>query len=289
MNHSKTYVVDTNVLLDDPGALFKLRNGNENNVFIPYHVLLELNKFKKDPRLGHIVAKVIRHLSDHSDEFTILSTKEVAPPFAQQVDHHILDEIQGSDLEAPILVTNDKILQLQASLQGIHSENYKDSVPFKSEAEYVTGFVEDRDEVFANCFMWGETGKPVFFGNGGEKVIDYQHQMWNVTPRNVYQNLALELMGDDAIHVVSIQSEAGYGKSFLALATALYLTLERKLYNKIYVVKPMVEIGQKMGFLPGGVEEKMEPYTRYILDLVMKLHKSRRANRMFLNPDVHPG
>ena len=82
MNHSKAYVVDTNVLLDDPGALFKLRNGNENNVFIPYHVLLELNKFKKDPRLGHVVAKVIRHLSDHSDQFTILSTKEVAPPFA---------------------------------------------------------------------------------------------------------------------------------------------------------------------------------------------------------------
>ena len=57
MSQSKCYVVDTNVLLDDPNALFKLRNGNENDIFVPYHVLLELNKFKKDPRLGHIVAK----------------------------------------------------------------------------------------------------------------------------------------------------------------------------------------------------------------------------------------
>ncbi len=288
MNQSKAYVVDTNVLLDDPGALFKLRNGNENHVFVPYHVLLELNKFKKDPRLGHIVAKVIRHLSEHPDQFTILTTNNVAPPFAQQVDNHILDEIQASGLDTPILVTNDKILQLQASLQGIHSENYKDSVPFKSEAEYVTGFVERREDVFANCFMWSDTGKPIFFGNNGERVIDYQHKIWNVTPRNVYQNLAMELMTDESIHVVSMQSEAGYGKSYLALAMALYLTLEQKIFSKIYVVKPMVEIGQKMGYLPGKVEEKMEPYTRYILDLVLKLHKIRRANRLFINPDEHP-
>jgi PhoH-like ATPase len=286
--NNKAYVVDTNVLLDDPAALFKLRNGDENHVFIPYHVLLELNKFKKDPRLGHIVAKVIEHLSDYPDQFTILSTDNVAQPFSQQVDNHILEEIQTSGLDKPILVTNDKILQLQASLQGIKSENYMDSVPFKSEAEYVTGFVEDRSDVFANCFMWGETGKPVFFGNQGEKTIEYQHKIWNVSPRNVYQNLALELMTDDSIHVVSIQSEAGYGKSFLALATALYLMLERKSFSKIYVVKPMVEIGQKLGYLPGRVEEKMEPYTRYILDLLMKLHKTRQANRMFINPEDHP-
>ena len=185
MNHSKAYVVDTNVLLDDPAALFKLRNGNENHVFIPYHVLLELNKFKKDPRLGHIVAKVIKHLSDYPDQFTILTTDNVAQPFLQHVDHHILEEIQTSGLDQPILVTNDKILQLQASLQGICSENYKESVPFKSEAEYVTGFVDERDEAFANCFMWGETGKPVFFSNQGEKSIDYQHKVWNVAPRSV--------------------------------------------------------------------------------------------------------
>lgn len=288
MNHSKTYVVDTNVLLDDPGALFKLRNGNENRVFIPYHVLLELNKFKKDPRLGHIVAKVIGHLSEHPDQFTILQTQKVADIFSQHVDTHILEEIRKSGLGEPILVTNDKILQLQAGLHGIRSENYKESVPFKSEAEYVTGFVDDPAEVFANCFTWNDIGKPVLYGNDGPKTIDYQHKIWNVTPRNVYQNLALELMTDDSIHVVSIQSEAGYGKSFLALATALYLLLEKKSCQKIYVVKPMIEIGQKLGYLPGRVEEKMEPYIRYILDLVLKLHKMRPANRIFFNPDDYP-
>jgi PhoH-like ATPase len=288
MDPCKNYVIDTNVLLDDPNALFKLRNGNENQVFIPFHVLLELNKFKKDPRLGHIVSKVIHHLSQNPDQFKILETDQVAPPFQKQVDSHILNEIKSSDVPKPILVTNDKILQLQASLQGILSEDYKDSRPFKSEAEHVTGFVDSREDVFANCFMWNEVGKPLFFSNRGEKVVDYQHKIWNIRPRSVYQNLALEIMTDPSIHVVSIQSEAGYGKSFLALAAALVLMLEKKAHEKIYVVKPMIEIGQKMGYLPGGVEEKMEPYTRYILDLLLKLHQMRKANRIFIDPDGNP-
>ncbi len=288
MSQSKNYIVDTNVLLDDPEALFKLRNGSENHIFIPYHVLLELDKFKKDPRLGHIVAKVVEHLSEHPDQFTVLRTDQVSPSFHQQVDSHILLEIQNSRLDTPILVTNDKVMQLQASLRGIRSENFKDSAPFKSEAEHVTGFVASPKEAFANCFMWNDTGKPVFFGNGGEKTIDYQHKIWNITPRNVYQNLALELMTDPTINVVSMQSEAGYGKSYLALASALYLLLEKKSVEKIYVVKPMVEIGQKMGYLPGSVDEKMEPYTRYVVDLLLKLHKIRPANRIFIDAEQHP-
>jgi PhoH-like ATPase len=90
------------------------------------------------------------------------------------------------------------------------------------------------------------------------------------------------------IHIVSVQSNAGYGKSFLALAAALALVLEKKIYDKIYAVKPMIEIGQKMGYLPGGVDEKMEPYTRYISDLVRKLHRMLPANRIFLDPEGIP-
>jgi PhoH-like ATPase len=54
------------------------------------------------------------------------------------------------------------------------------------------------------------------------------------------------------------------------------------------VVKPMIEIGQKMGYLPGSVEEKMGPYSRSILDLLLKLHKLRPANRIFINPEQNP-
>ncbi|WP_051694051.1 PhoH family protein [Desulfohalovibrio reitneri] len=283
----KKFVVDTNVLLEDPGALLQLRNGVENDVFIPYHVLLELNKLKKDPRLGHIVTKVVKILAENPDAYTVLKPGRIAESFQSHVDNFILEEIAESGLDQPILVTNDRILQLQADAQGISSENYKDSVPFKSDAEYFTGFLGPEDLPIANSFRWDE-GRPVFNGPEGEKVISYQHKVWNITPRNVYQNLALELMTNPGIDLVSVQSEAGYGKSFLALAAALHLSLEKKSHGKIYVVKPMIEIGQKLGYLPGRVEEKMEPYTKYVTDLVMKLHQTRPANRLFHSADTYP-
>ena len=281
MESKKQYIIDTNVLLEDPNALFKLRNGNENSVFIPYHVLLELDKLKKNSKLAHIIARVIRYLTDNPEQYQILNSSDIAPKYSKLADHHILDEIQQSGLTQPILVTNNKIFQLQARLRGIQSEIYKEAVPFKSEAEYFTGFVSDRNEAVPNAFMWNDRGKPVFFGIQGEKLIDYQHRVWKVTPRNVFQNLALELMTNRDIHIVSIQSEAGYGKSYLALATALYLVLEKKSHEKIYLIKPMIEIGQKLGYLPGRIDEKMEPYTRYIIDLMIKLHRLRAANKIF--------
>jgi PhoH-like ATPase len=288
MEHPKNYVIDTNVLLEDPQALIKLRNGNENRIFIPFHVLLELNKVKKDPKLRHIVARVVDCLTENPDAFQVLDPAVVADPFANRVDKFILDEIAGSGVAEPILVTNDRIFQLQARLRGIRSEVYKESVPFKSEAEYFTGFVSRREEAVANCFMWNEQGKPVFFGPSGEKVIDYTHKVWKLAPRSVFQNLAVELMTHPEIPIVSVQSEAGYGKSTLALACALTLALERKAYEKIFVIKPMIEIGQKLGYLPGKLEEKMEPYTRTIADLVAKLHRLRPANRIFADAEATP-
>jgi PhoH-like ATPase len=276
------------VLLEDPGSLVKLRNGNENRVFIPYHVLLELNRFKKDPKLGHIVTRVIEQLIENPDSFRVLNSVAPDAALATAADDRILQEIQKSGLDKPILVTNDRIFQLQARLRGITSEVYKESVPFKSEAEYFTGFVADRQEAIPNAFMWNAQGRPVFFSPAGERVIDYQHKVWKVTPRNVFQNLALELMTHPDIPVVSVQSDAGYGKSYLALASALYLTLERKSHEKVYVIKPMIEIGQKLGYLPGRLEEKMEPYTRYVADLVAKLHRLRPANRLFADAAVSP-
>jgi PhoH-like ATPase len=288
MDNAKQYVVDTNVLLEDPNALLKLRNGNENSVYIPYHVLLELNKFKKDARLGHIATQAIRIISEDPDKFKLLKSDRIAKPFSNLVDSHILAEIRESGLTKPILVTNDRVFQIQAGIHGILSESYKESVPSKSEAERFTGFVNDPSERIPNSFIWNEKGKPVFRSNGQEKVINFPHKTWNVAPRNIYQNLALELMINPEIKIVTVQSEAGYGKSFLALASALYLTLQTKAHEKIFVVKPMIEIGQKLGYLPGNIDEKMEPYTRYISDLVMKLHKLRTANRIFIDPEKVP-
>jgi PhoH-like ATPase len=137
-----------------------------------------------------------------------------------------------------------------------------------------------------NSFRW-ESGVPVFYTVNGNKPVDYRHTVWGVTPRNIYQNLVLELFLNPDIFLTTVQSEAGYGKTYLALAAALHLVMEIKSnpYKRIYLVKPVMEVGSKMGYLPGDAEEKMAPYVRYVLDLLLKLHEVRPANRIFEDPE----
>jgi len=281
----KNYVIDTNVLIENPNSVLALRNGSENNIFIPYHVLMELETLKNTPKLRHIVAQVISSLIENRDHITFIRNGEAESPFTQIVDNYILREIEtAKDIPDPILVTNDRLLQLQASLRNIKSEELRDSKPFESESQLYTGFVEESENAPPNSFLWRD-GKPVMLAPEGEKTIGYVNDVWNLKPRTVYQNLALELIGADHVDLVSIQSEAGFGKTYLALAAALYQVLERKQFDKIFVVKPTIEIGAKLGFLPGDIAEKMEPYMKYIFDLLVKLHRQRPANKVFMNPN----
>jgi PhoH-like ATPase len=280
----KNYVIDTNVLIENPNSVQALRNGNENNIYIPYHVLMELETLKNTPKLRHIVSQVISTLIDNRDHITFIRGGVADSPYTHIVDNYILSEIEAAkDITDPILVTNDRLLQLQASLRDIKSEELRDSKPFESESQLYTGFVEDAAGAPPNSFLWRE-GKPVLLAPSGEKIIGYTNDVWNLKPRTVYQNLALELIVSEHADLVSIQSEAGFGKTYLALAAALYMTLERKLFEKIYVVKPTIEIGAKLGYLPGDIAEKMEPYVKYIFELVLKLHRQRPANKVFVNP-----
>jgi PhoH-like ATPase len=284
---SKNFVLDTNVLIENPKCIAGLRNGNENVIHIPYTVLTELDTLKRDGRIGHVVAQAVTSILD-DPKINIFQPNGHDFPPDMAADDRILREIgHQSGLPEPILVTNDRILQIKARVFGIPSEGYRDSVPFQSESQIYTGFVEDGEEAVPNSFRW-ENGTPVFNGPDGPRPIGYNHEIWGTRPRTVYQNLALELLLAPSIDLVSIQSEAGYGKTFLALAAALYLTLERKdnPYKRIYLVKPIVEIGAKMGFLPGDVEEKMGPYVRYITDLLLKLHEIRPANHIFQDPQA---
>jgi PhoH-like ATPase len=295
---ARDYVVDTNVLLDDPDAPAKLRNGCQNRIHVPFHVLLELDRLKKEPHISHIVAEVVDRLLKNFSDFQVLQLQKrfrpnyVARTFEDMIDLYVLEEIrqnqQAQKLQNPIFVTNDKILQLIAKVQGVECQNHKDSIPFRSRAEHYTGiFKDEKDATIANSFFWKE-GQPFFRGTGNDKIINFQNDPWKITTRSIYQNLALELMLNPEIDIVSVQSEAGYGKSYLALASALYLALEKKLYQKIYIVKPPIEIGKPMGYLPGRIEEKMAPYIHYISDLIGKLHDIRPANGIFKDPKAYP-
>ena len=275
----KNYVIDTSVLLDNPKCIQILRNGTENDIHLPYTVVLELDGLKKDKRLAPIVSRVVDEIEDNEFVNLIGSNQHTQ----DAGDLKILEDIKTSQIPDPILVTNDKLFRILCKFHHIQSEPFGESIPYQSESQIYTGFIRPGDDVISNSFTW-ENGKVVFNQpNGERRIIDYEHKVWDVRPLNVYQNLAFELLLNEHIHLVTIQSRAGYGKTYVSLAAAMQEVIQEKKFEKIYLVKPTIEVGESLGYLPGDIEEKVDPYIRYLRSLIYKLHLHRtsKCSRIF--------
>lgn len=79
---------------------------------------------------------------------------------------------------------------------------------------------------------------------------------WDISPKNIYQAMALDALLDPTIDLVILTGAAGGGKTLLAMAAALEQTIEKKMFDKIIVTRNTPDIGESIGFLPGTEEEK---------------------------------
>jgi len=184
-------------------------------------------------------------------------------------------------MENGILVSKDKLFRIKARNAGIEVQDYESSNPFKSESEKYTGFVEPfTEEYVENCFFYDE-GKLFQYKNGDKFIKEYEQTLWKLKPLTKWQNACMMLLSDDTIPLVSIQSHAGTGKTMLSLAAALRAVLEKKTHSKILIIKPNIEIGNELGYLPGSIQDKMDPYFKPIMKLLTKLHTVRQANKIF--------
>lgn len=278
----KTYYIDTNILIDNPDAVQILSDNNQNKVLISFHVLNELERLKKDPKKSHIVSTIIRNLDQNSDKFELTKFNN---NIINITDNKLLNEIINLKIDNLIFITNNDFLKIKARSLNIKNEEFKRSNPFFDfENGDYTGVFEDYNEnakLVNNCFYWCD-GKIYFWRQDQEaKSIHYTNSVWNVKPRNVYQNLFFELGLNENIDVITVQSPAGSGKTFLSLALAFYHVLEKKTFQKIYITKALYEIGEKLGFLPGDINEKLSPYMKYIDNHINKLIDMRPTTRIF--------
>lgn len=285
----KHYIVDTNVLIDNPNALSILRNGNENNVYIPNHVLFELDHLKSNQKRGSAAGIAIKKIEENKDWLIFIDNESSHSSYTENVDQKIIREIKSDEYlkDNGILVTSDRLLRIQANHENIETNDFLDSLPFLTDSEQHTGFFDYQiDKPIENAFTWID-GKPHIFSNNEFKCISYENKVWKIKPKNIYQNLAFELLLNNDLDIVTIQSMAGFGKTFLVLAAAIKLVLENKdnNFNKIYITKSPEELGKGSGFLPGDINEKFGPAIRPVVDLVYKLHNIRPANRLFKDSD----
>jgi PhoH-like ATPase len=103
--------------------------------------------------------------------------------------------------------------------------------------------------------------------------------VWGIRPRNKEQHCALDLLLCDDVKLVTLIGKAGTGKTMLALAAGLQKVVEEQLYSKLLVSRPIFPLGRDVGYLPGDIEEKLNPWMQPIYDNVeflMGLGKQER-------------
>ena len=213
-----------------------------------------------------------------------------------KVDHRILatalflkKEYPESALE---LVTKDINLRIKADVFGIQARDYKPSqVPdfedLYTGIRYLTvpektikSFQEKRSvsfndlSLYPNQYMIMENGQTKALGRydgaSGKVLALYQasESIWGVHPRNVEQHLALDALLNDKLMLVSLLGKAGTGKTLLALAAGLYKTLDENAFQKLLVSRPVFPMGRDIGYLPGDIEQKLNPWMQPIFDSV---------------------
>jgi PhoH-like ATPase len=103
--------------------------------------------------------------------------------------------------------------------------------------------------------------------------------VWGIRPRNKEQSFAMDLLLNDEIRLVTIVGKAGTGKTLLAIAAGLQKVMEENVYSKLLVSRPIFPLGRDIGYLPGDVEEKLNPWMQPIFDNVEYLMNLSRSEK----------
>jgi len=333
------YVLDTNVLIHDPSAVW---NFDEHHLIIPMTVLEELDKLKSgrgalaaDARqaireLDRILADAPPDQIEHgvpivrNKDEPPLGTLSVLMTDSPQIremlplhlnDNKILNAVAQLKDSKPanevILVSKDINMRLKARACGISAEDYHTDQLVTDINELHKGYVEYSGsfwdsiqtveteqthagetfhhlqrkqlshEVYPNQFLLDEAG---FIGrvievNGDRIVLRHldresmmERETWGLVPRDIYQAMAMDLLLDPNVHLVNLTGAAGSGKTILALAAAIEMTLAGKQFRRIIATRSTQGLDEDIGFLPGTEAEKMEPWLGAITDNLEALH-----------------
>ncbi len=310
----KTFVLDTNVLLHNSGALTSFA---DNKVVIPIQVLEELDRFKgRNDELGRNAREVIRTLDrlrrggslrqgaslEGGGELRIVmrtEVKEHLPELEPGVtDNHILAVAYAllQRGERVVFISKDINARVKADALGISAQDFlKQQVNFESfysgwrevlcPKELIDEFYRAKampteklalqEPLSANEFaLLRDEGNPKHTAlakhdHGSGQVVSLTSEfstVWNIAPRSAEQRMAIELLLDDRIKMVTLVGRAGTGKTLLAVAAGLDRTIKEHRYEKLLVSRPIMPMGKDIGYLPGAKDEKLTHWMQPIFD-----------------------
>ncbi|MER7585763.1 PhoH family protein [Kitasatospora sp. NPDC097691] len=189
------------------------------------------------------------------------------------------------------VVSKDLPLRIKASSVGLLAEEYRAELAITSgwtgmselhvpadqvDALFAAGHdagvdVDGADElpVHTGLVLTSERGRALgrVTGDGRVRLVRGEREAFGLRGRSAEQRVALDLLLDPDIGIVSMGGRAGTGKSALALCAGLEAVLERRQHRKVMVFRPLYAVGgQELGYLPGSEAEKMGPWAQAVFD-----------------------
>ncbi len=306
----RTFVLDTSVLLSDPGAL---RRFSEHEVVLPVVVITELEAKRHHPELGFFARTALRVL----DELRITHGRlDEAVPIGDEggtirveLNHTDADSLPSGfrlgDNDTRILavarnlanedhdvtlVSKDLPMRIKASAVGLRAEEYHGERTGDSDPGY-SGMAELEvpaavlDELYDDGWSDIESARDLPCHTGLVLLSERGTALGRVGPdkhvhlvrgdrdafgihgRSAEQRIALEMLLDPEVGIVSLGGRAGTGKSAMALCAGLEAVLERRQHQRVVVFRPLFAVGgQELGYLPGSESEKMSPWAQAVFD-----------------------
>lgn len=342
IEHVKTYVLDTNVLLSDPNAVFSFE---EHSIVIPMVVLEELDNHKsRGDEVGRNARQVGRTLDDMRQAggslvkgvelpnggtlrvMTIDPTTKLSVPTeleSTKVDNLLIAFMMKLTADAkdtqelPVLVSKDINVRIKCDSLNIKCEDYRKMRVASDPQKFYRGVeVIELDEELIDFFYKNEKLEIPQALLAGKKlhpnqIVVIKHvkggqtnksaitkcttsgtlipvakidSAFGLKPRNKEQSFSLDLLFDPNVKLLTLVGPSGTGKTLLALAAALEQLKglgnpDVAHYNKIIVTRPVQPVGKDIGFLPGTLEEKMEPWIAPIRDNLAFLMGSKRPGK----------
>lgn len=281
----KVYVLDTSVLVHDPHALEKFE---DNNLIIPITVIEELDGLKKGRgSVSYSAREALRMLDgfrekgDLSEGINLQGGGSVkivldSPDMSQMAkptgDNKIVRTAvnlkkNSSDISV-VLVSKDLAVRIKAEAQGVPAEDYKhDKTTVYREYGRIIAEGDDAHKNGIFSVRYQGAGDRIFriWGKLNEMPIKRMKPVSGISPRNIEQECAIDALCAEEVEVVALTGRAGTGKTLLALAAGISM-YEKKHYEQVMVARPVVPMGQDLGYLPGDVDEKLRPWMQPIFD-----------------------
>jgi PhoH-like ATPase len=307
MTAERTYVLDTSVLLSDPKAIFRFAEhavvlpviviseleSKRNDPEIGYFARQAL-RLLDELRVTHERLDFPIPVGDGGSLRVELNHSSMAAlPNGLQLgdnDSRILAVAMNlaSDGLAVTVVSKDLPLRVKAASVGLAAEEYRAELAvdtgFTGQAEITlsndqmselygaerltTRLVHD-EPINTGLIIHSERGSALgrVTSRGKLRLVRGDRDVFGLHGRSAEQRLAIDMLLDPEIGIVSLGGRAGTGKSALALCAGLEAVLEKQQFRKIMVFRPLYAVGgQELGFLPGDAAEKMNPWAQAVFD-----------------------